>query len=275
MTLLRFARVLFLRSVTMFLVLGAVPATRAQNPPAPATSAPPSKPPSVIRTAPTTTPPGPALTGSFLTSFNVSTQGRPAPSVNQRLTLDYALPQHQVLDLRLENYYEGSYNQLPPGDLSQNINEHKLEIQGTYTYPLTKVFLVSPALLYHDNFRFHDSYYWGILTLTAKLPLTRAVTFTPNVSAQKRLRGGRVFFDANTTLDYAFLPHWTAEATYHRYENFGELDAEPTEKEEQEYGVIRQLSGGKTLALSFFRHTQHGSPNDQFSFVHVKYGIGF
>ena len=234
-----------------------------------------AKPPSVVRTAPTTVPPGPALTGNFLTTFNVSTLGRSAPSLNQRLTLDYALPHGQVLDLRVENYYEGSYNQLPPGDLSQNINEHKLEIQGTYTYPLTKVFSVSPALLHHDNFRFSDSYYWGLLTLSAKLPLARAVTLTPNVSVQKRLRGGRVFFDSNTSLDYAFAPNWTAEATYHRYENFGELDTEPTEKEEQEYGFIRQLPHGQTVALSYFRHIQHGSANDQFSFVHLKYGVGF
>lgn len=234
-----------------------------------------NKAPSVTRAAPTTTPTGPALTGNFLTTFNVSTLGRPAPSVNEKLTLDYALPHGQILDLRVENYYEGSYNGLPPGDLSRNINEHKLEVQATYTHPLSKIFFLSPALLHHDNFRFHDTYYWGILTLTAKLPLSKRVTLTPNISAEKRFSGGRLFYDSATTLDYLFLPNWTAEATYHRYENYGELDPEPTEKEEQEYGAIRQLPGSKTIALSFFRHTQHGSPNDQFSFIHLKFGIGF
>ena len=234
-----------------------------------------TKSPSVARIAPTTVPAGPALTGNFLSTFNLSTLGRPAPSLNSKLTLDYALSHGQVLDLRVENYYEGSYNQLPPGDLSQNINEHKLEVQGTYTVPLSKVFSLSPALLHHDNFRFHDSYYWGILTLTARVPLSEALTLTPNVSAEKRLRGGRLFYDSATTLDYLFLPNWTAEATYHRYENFGELDPEPSEKEEQEYAVIRQLPQGRTLSLSFFRHLQHGSPNDQFSQVKLKYGVSF
>ena len=231
--------------------------------------------PSVVRTTPPTTAAGPALTGNFLSTFNLSTLGRPAPSLNSKLTLDYALPHGQILDLRVENYYEGSYNQLPPGDLSRNINEHKLEVQATYTRPLSKVFSLSPALLHHDNFRFRDSYYWAILTLTAKLPLSKTVTLTPNVSAEKRLSGGRLFYDTATTLDYVFLPNWTAEAVYHRYENYGELDPVPTEKEEQEYGVIRQLPGNKTVGLSFFRHTQHGSPNDQFSQVKLKYGVSF
>ena len=110
----------------------------------------------------------PALTGNLLSTFNLSILGRPAPSLNSKLTLDYALPHGQVLDLRVENYYEGSYNQLPPGDLSQNIDEHKLEVQGTYAVPLSEVFPLSPALLHHDNFRFSGSHDWGILTLTAK-----------------------------------------------------------------------------------------------------------
>ncbi len=267
--------VMFLLLVMVFLGLGVAPVARAQDSPAPVTGAQQTKPPSVIRTAPTTAPPVRALTGNYLTTLNVSTLGRPAPSLNQRLTLDYALPHGQVLDLRVENYYEGSYNDLPPGDLPQNINEHKLEVQGTYTYPLTRVFSVSPALLHHDNFRFHDSYYWGILTLTAKLSLSRTVTLTPNISAERRLSGGRTFYDSNTALDYAFAPNWTAEATYHRYENFGELDPEPTEKEEQEYGLIRQLPHGQTVALSYFHHIQHDSANDQFSQIKLKYGVSF
>lgn len=277
-----------MRVILPLLILGLAPAAHAQSqatqdqaaqgdaaPTGPPTAVDKNKSPSVTRTAPTTTAAGPALTGNFLTTFNVSTLGRPAPSINQKLTLDYALPHGQILDLRIENYYEGSYNDLPPGDLSRNINEHKLEVQVTYTRPLSKVFSISPALLHHDNFRFHDTYYWAILTLTAKLPLSKKVTLTPNLSAEKRLRGGRLFFDSATILDYVFLPHWTAEAVYHRYENFGELDLNPTEKEEQEYGVIRELPGNKTVALSFFRHTQHGSPNDQFSFIHLKFGVGF
>lgn len=264
------------------MILASAPAALAQSQQVPYSSAPANSPssvqknlsPSVIRGEPPTKA-GQALTGNFLSTFNISTLGRPAPSLNSKLTLDYALPHGQILDLRVENYYEGSYNNLPPGDLSRNINEHKLEVQVTYTRPLSKIFFLSPALLHHDNFRFHDTYYWGILTLTAKLPLSKTVTFTPNISAEKRFSGGRLFYDTATTLDDVFLPNWTAEATYHRYENYGELDPEPTEKEEQEYGLIRQLPGNKTLALSFFRHIQHSSPNDQFSFIHLKFGFGF
>jgi len=271
-----------LRVTLLLLILGLAPVTYAQSqatqgdatPTGPPTAVDKNKSPSVTRTAPTTAA-GPALTGNFLTTFNVSTLGRPAPSINQKLTLDYALPHGQILDLRVENYYEGSYNDLPPGDLSRNINEHKLEVQATYTRLLSKVFSFSPALLHHDNFRFHDTYYWGILTLTAKLPLSKSVTLTPNISAEKRLRGGRLFYDSATTLDYVLLPHWTAEATYHRYENYGELDPAPTQKQETEIGFIRELPHNQTIGLSYFRHIQFGAANDQFSFIKLKYGVSF
>lgn len=271
-----------LRVTLLLLILGLAPAAHAQSQATqgdatqtgPPTAVDKNKSPSVTRTAPTTAA-GPALTGNFLTTFNVSTLGRPAPSINQKLTLDYALPHGQILDLRVENYYEGSYNALPPGDLSRNINEHKLEVQATYTRLLSKVFSFSPALLHHDNFRFSDSYYWAILTLTAKLPLSKTVTLTPNISAEKRLRGGRLFYDSATTLDYVFLTHWTAEATYHRYENYGELDQAPTQKQETEIGFIRELPHNQTVGLSYFRHMQFGAANDQFSFIKLKYGVSF
>ncbi len=230
---------------------------------------------SIIRTAPVTKAPSSRFSGNFLTTFNGSLLGSFNPSMNERLTLDYALPKGQILDLRIENYYEGSYNENPPGDLVGNINEHKLEIQGTYTYPFNKMFSISPAILHHDNFRFHDTYYWGILTLTAKFHLSPTVTITPNISGEFRLSGGRIFYDTNTSLDYHFAKHWIFEATYHRYENEGELDPAPTEKEEQEYGFIYLLPHGQSIGLSYFHHIQHGSANDQFAFIHLKYGISF
>lgn len=247
---------------------------QAQTSPGPSLDVQKDKPPSIIRTEPTTATAAP-LTGNILLTGNVSTLNRPLPSLNERLTLDYTLPRGQVLDLRVENYYEGSYNENPPGVLGHNINEHKLEIQGTYSYPLTSIFSVSGALLHHENFTFRDSYEWGIATLTAKLPLSKSVTLTPNVSLEKRLQGGRFFYDTATTLDYAFLPLWTFETTYHRYENYGELDPAPTQKQETEIGVIRELPHNQTVGLSYFRHIQFGVPNDQFSFIKLKYGVSF
>ena len=37
--------------------------------------------------------------------------------------------------------------------------------------------------------------------------LLEARTRTSNVSAEKRLRGGRLFYDSATTLGYLFLPN--------------------------------------------------------------------
>lgn len=223
----------------------------------------------------TPTPTNKPFTGAYLTTFNASTLGRPAPSLNQKLNLDYALPHGNGLDLRIEAYTEGSYNADLPGQLVRNVNEPKLEVQLTYKTPLTPRFSLSGALLHHDNFRYADTYYWAIATATYILPVSKALTLTTNFSAQKRLKGGRLFGDFAGTLDDGFAQGWTVEANYHRYENYGEYDLEPTEKEELEYGIIRQLPENRTVALSFFRHIQHDSPNDQFSFLHLKYGISF
>lgn len=134
----------------------AAPDAGAQQCPPPAVQQ--QKPTQVSRPQSTILPPtAPPMTGTLLLTGNLSTQGRPAPSLNERLTLDYALPHGQVFDLRVENYYDGSDNADPPGRLIRNINVHNLEVQGTYTFPLTQVFSLSPALLHHDNFRFSDS----------------------------------------------------------------------------------------------------------------------
>ena len=246
----------------------------AQNPPQPQAPQDRNKPASIQRTEPPTRA-LPKLTGNLLFTGNVSTLDRPLPSLNERLTLDYALPRGHILDLRIENYYEGSYNENPPNILGRNINEQKLEIQGTYTYPFTSVFSLSGAILHHENFTFRDNYEWAITTLTAKISLSKRLTLTPNVSLEKRFQGGRFFYDTATTLDYAFAKNWTFETTYHRYENYGELDPAPSRKQEMEIGGLYQLTPRQTLGLSFFRHIQFGSPNDQFSFIKLKYGISF
>lgn len=216
------------------------------------------------------------FSGSILLTGNASLLDRSLPSPNEKLTLEYALPESQILDLRIENYFESSYNENPPGVLGRNVNEHKFEVQLTYSRPLTSVFSVSFAVLHHENFTFDDTYEWGIGTVTATVPLVEKIlTIIANASIEKRFSGGRFFYDTSTTLDYTFAPNWTFETNYHRYENFGQSDPKPTGKQELEIGVIRQLSENQTIALSFFRHVQFGAPNDQFSFVKLKWGYSF
>lgn len=216
------------------------------------------------------------FSGTILLTGNVSVLDRPLPSLNEKLTLDYAAPQGQVIDLRVENYFEGSYNENPPSILGRNINEQKFETQLTYSYPLNSMFSISGAILHHENFTFDDTYWWAIGTLTINVPIIKDVlTLTPNASVEKRLSGGRIFYDASTTLDYVFVPHWTLEANFHRYENFGQSDPEPTSKQEIEIALIHQLTDEQTVALTFFRHIQFGAPNDQFSSVKLKWGISF
>ncbi len=234
-----------------------------------------NQPAPIQRAGPPAVAPAKPFTGNVFLTGNASTLGRPLPSLNEKLTLDYALPRGQTLDLRIENYFEGSYNENPPGRLIRNINEHKLEIQGTYIYPLFSVISLSGAILHHENFTFRDTYEWGILTLTAKLPLSKRLTLTPNVSAEKRFMGGRWFYDTATTLDYVFAPNWTFETSYHRYENYGESDTAPTRKQETEVGIFYQLLRNQTVGLSYFRHIQFGAPNDQFSLIKLKYGYSF
>ena len=219
---------------------------------------------------------GTQFSGSILVTGNASLLDRSLPSLNEKLTIDYALPDSQNLDLRIENYFESSYNENPPGVLGRNVNEHKFEVQLTYTQALSSIFFFSVGVLHHENFTFDDTYEWGIGTVTATVPLVEKIlTLTANLSVEKRFSGGRFFYDTSTTLDYTFAANWTFEANYHRYENFGQSDPKPTGKQELEIGVIRQLSENQTIALSFFRHVQFGAPNDQFSFVKLKWGYGF
>lgn len=215
------------------------------------------------------------LTGTYVTTFNGSTLGRVAPSLNQRLNLDYALPKGRVIDLRLEYYTEGSYNADPPGQLIRNVNEPKFEGQVTYTHPLTSRFSLSGALLHHENFRFPDTYWWGIVTGTYTLSLRKNLILTANLSGEQRLSGGRPFVDFSGTLDYNFAPNWTLETSLHEYENNGASDPEPTHKQEYEFALLRQLPHKQFAGISFFRHLQFDAPNDQFSFVKLKYGISF
>ena len=92
------------------------------------------------------------------------------------------------------------------------------------------------------------------------------LTIGPNV---------RAFYDISSGLEWRFAPDWAAQANYHRYENVGASDIEPSQKEEFELGLQRDLSKSQYIGVSFFRHIQFDAPNDQFSFIRLKWGFRF
>jgi len=245
------------------------PSTTAKPPPQPGagdTTQPDAAPP----TSPT---PG-GLTGSYQATGNISLLGKPRPSLGHRLNLSYALPKGS-LDSRIEYYVDGSYNADPPGVLRNNINEPKFEAQLMYNRPLNKRLGFTGGLLYHDNFRFPDRYFWAITGLTLGVPVGQNITLSGAALLEKKLGGVRPFYDLSGTLEYRFAPKWNTQLSYHRYENVGQFDPQPTQKAEYEIGLNRALSGKQSVGISYFRHVQFNAPNDQFTFLKLKYSRGF
>lgn len=225
--------------------------------------------------APVPSEPQRTFTGSYQSTFNVSVLGKPRPSLGHRLNLSYAPKFGGSFDSRFEYYVDGSYNGDPPGVLRNNINEPKFEAQLMYNRPLSKRLGVTGGLLYHDNFRFPDRYFWAITGLTLAVPIGQNVTLSGAALVEKKLGGVRPFYDLSSTLEYRFAPKWNTQLSYHRYENVGQFDPQPTQKEEYEIGLNRALSRKQSVGVSFFRHIQFNAPNDQFSFLKFKYGISF
>ncbi len=215
------------------------------------------------------------LSGSYQATLNASVLGKPKPSLGHKLNLSYAPTFGGSFDSRFEYYVDGSYNADPPGQLNNNINEPKFEAQLNYTRPINKRFAATVGILYHYNFKFPDKYYWALGGLTYTEQLGKKVTLTAAGLLEKKLSGGRVFVDGSTTLEYRFAPKWNTQISVHRYENLGQFDANPTQKLEYEFGVNRAIRKNQTIGISFFRHEQYNAPNDQFSFLKLKYGISF
>ncbi len=111
--------------------------------------------------------------------------------------------------------------------------------------------------------------------LTYTLPIGKQITFSSAALLEKKLSSVRAFYDLSGTLEYRFLPQWNVQASLHRYENVGQFDDKPTQKREYEIGINRELTAKQSVGVSFFRHIQFNAPNDQFSFVKLKYGISF
>ncbi len=241
--------------------------------PAGATTAPGADSNTAIK--PATSAPSPAFfSGSYQATLNFSLLGRPRPSLGHRLNLSHALKKGSI-DTRLEYYVDGSYNGDPPGMLLNNINEPKFEAQVMYNRPLSSRLGFSGGLLYHDNFRFPDRYGWAIVGLTYAVPFGKNLTLSSAALLEKKLSGARVFYDLSGTLEYRFAPRWNTQLAFHRYENEGQLDPKPTQKGEVEIGLNRAISARQSVGISYFRHVQFNAPNDQFTFLKLKYGVSF
>ena len=129
-------------------------------------------------------------------------------------------------------------------------------------------------MLYHHNFKFADDYWWALGGIVYTEQLGKKVTLAAGL-VEKKFSHGRPFVDGSATLEYRFAPKWNTQLAVHRYENLGQFDANPTQKLELESGVNRLLKHHKWIGASFFRHIQYGAPNDQFSFIKLKYGVNF
>ena len=179
-------------------------------------------------------------------------------------------------NLRIEYYTEGSYNGDPPGMLLHNLNENKFELQLMYSRPIAEGFGFTVGALQHENFTFPDHYYWYIAGLTWSKDVSKNLTLSAAILGEKRSGANvRAFYDFSTGAEWRFAPTWAAQASLHRYENVGATDSEPTQKEEIELGLQKNLAHNQYVGVSFFRHIQYGAPNDQFSFIKLKWGIRF
>ncbi len=216
----------------------------------------------------------PTYSGFYQTTFNVSLLGKPRPSLGHRLNLSYVPKFGGSFDARFEYFVDGSYNADPVGVLRNNINEPKFEAQLMYNRPLNERFGITGGALHHHNFRFPDNYVLAVGGLTAEAPIGKNVTFSGAALLEKK-SSVRVFYNLSGTLEYRFAPKWNTQFSYARLENVGQFDLKPTQVEEYEIGVNRELNRQQSVGISFFRHIQFNAPNDQFSFLKFKYGVGF
>lgn len=212
------------------------------------------------------------FTGQFLTTGNLSTQTRLMPSLNGRLTANYA-PGWATgnFDLRLERYTENSYHSYN-GDMDR---ERKFEAQANYNYPLTEHLSAVIGLLRHENYTFKDNYYWGVVGLTWNRDIAKDTNLSTGILAEKRNGGGRVFYDWAAIIEHRFMEKYGAFTSLHIYENLGEFDGTPTRKREFEAGLNYYISKRYSAAISYFYHQQVGDPTDRFSFVKFKLGVSF
>lgn len=212
------------------------------------------------------------FSGQYLATGNLSTQTRLMPSMNNRVTANYAPSWMKGnFDFRIEQYVENSYH----GVDNAMVREHKLEEQINYNYPLTEHLNATVGILHHNNFTFTDNYYWAVAGLGWSSDIAPDTSLTAGVLAEKRNAGGRVFYDLSGTVEHRFLTKYGAFVAAHIYENLGESDLTPTHKREFEVGVNYYPNKRYFAGVSYFYHQQVGDPTDRFSMVKLKLGVNF
>ncbi len=212
------------------------------------------------------------LTGQYLATGNASTISTSLPSLNNRLTLNYAPSQITgAFDGRVELYNEPSFHSID----HHLVNEHKREIQLNYTYPVFDHLALIAGYLYHENRTFRDNYYWAIAGLSVSGDVLADTPASISVLAEKRNQSDRIFYDFAGSIEHKFRSHYGIFASAHVYQNMGEFDLEPTDKCEYEVGVNWYPNPRYYAGLSYFKHTQRADPFDRFSLVKIKAGINF
>lgn len=212
------------------------------------------------------------FTGQYLATGNLSTQSRLMPSLNSRLTANYAPPTPTGnFDFRLERYTENSYHTVD-GNMTR---ERKFEAQANFNFPLTEHFTATVGALRHENYTFRDNYNWAVVGLSWSGDVAKDLSLTTAFLAEKRNGGSRTFYDWSGTSEQRFSEKHGAFIAAHIYENLGEFDASPSRKREFETGINYYISKRYFAGISYFYHQQVGDPSDRFSFVKLKVGVNF
>ena len=213
-----------------------------------------------------------SVTGSYMVTGNVSTIDERISSINNRIGLNFK-PSWSAgnFDYRSESYTEPSFHSAD-GSI---VNEHKFETQINYNHPISNIFGLTGGVLYHSNYTFPDTYYWGIAGFTYNQAASDTTNLSAAILAEKRNGGGRVFYDASGSIEHRFYPLFSVFASLHRYENFGEFDTEPSRKLEYEAGINYNPSQRFFTGISYLHHSQDNDPYDRFALLKLKFGVNF
>lgn len=213
-----------------------------------------------------------SLSGSYLMTGNISTIDAPITSMNHRIGLNFKPSWSKGnFDYRAESYTETSFHSID-GSI---VNEHKFETQLNYSQPITDVFGVTSGMLYHTNYTFPDTYFWGVAGVTYNQSVLEKITLSAALLAEKRNGGGRIFYDTSGSIEYHIDSRMSLFAALHRYENLGEFDVDPSRKREYEIGVNNNISKRIFIGISYLHHTQDNDPTDRFSLLKLKLGVNF
>lgn len=217
------------------------------------------------------------FSGSYLLTGNISTIDKAITSANNRLGLNVKPSWSSGnFDFRVESYTETSFH-TPDKSI---VNEHKLETQLNYNHAINTIFGndifgITGGMLYHQNDTFRDQYFWAITGLTYSQKISDNVSLSGALLAEKRNKGGRVFYDASGSVEYRLMPQLSTFLALHRYENLGEFDATPSHKLEYELGANYTINSRFFTGISYLHHTQDNDADDRFALLKLKLGVNF